>query len=116
MTQPGQSASPHHVPAATWLQLVAIVVFWSANWPITKSILVYTSPLTFTAMRFVCALLAMAVVSLLARQPFLPVAGERVRLGVIGLLQIGAMLGFSFAGLEYLGPGRAAVLVYTMPI
>jgi drug/metabolite transporter (DMT)-like permease len=116
MTRPGKIVSPNHVSAATWFQLVAIVVFWSANWPITKSILVYTSPLTFTAIRFVCALLAMSVVSFLARQPFLPVAGERVGLGVIGLLQIGAMLGFSFAGLEYLGPGRAAVLVYTMPI
>jgi len=117
MTPPASGTAEKHTwSAATWLQLIAIVVFWSANWPLTKSILAYASPLAFTAMRFVCAVLAMFVISLVTRQPLLPVAGERVPLALIGLLQVGGMLAFGFAGLQFLGPGRAAVLVYTMPI
>lgn len=106
----------HRWDGVTWLQLIGIVVFWSANWPLTKAVLVYASPLAFTSLRFVSASLVMAAVSILMRQPLVPVAGERMDLGVIGLLQVGGMIGFGFAGLEVLGPGRAAVLVYTMPI
>jgi drug/metabolite transporter (DMT)-like permease len=117
MTNPMQiTPEKQRWSGTTWLELVAIVLFWSANWPITKSILVYASPMAFTAIRFICALLVMGIVSAFARLPFMPVNGERSGLGLIGLLQIGGMLGFSFAGLQYLGPGRAAVLTYTMPI
>lgn len=117
MTSPAYTtAEQRRLSGVTWLELSAIVVFWSANWPITKAALIYSSPLAFTAVRFASALLVMAAVSAIARQPFVPVAGERIGLGVIGLLQVGGMIGFGFAGLAYLGSGRAAVLVYTMPI
>lgn len=110
------AAEKHSWEGVTWLRLIAIVAFWSANWPLTKAVLAYASPLAFTSMRFVSASLVMAAASILMRQPFVPVAGERIPLGLIGLLQVGGMIGFGFAGLEVLGPGRAAVLVYTMPI
>ena len=45
------------------LEVAGIVVFWSANWPATKAILVYASPLQFTALRFALAMVAMAAVT-----------------------------------------------------
>lgn len=116
MSEPGLAPAKGRPRTVVWLELAAIVLFWSANWLITKAAFAYASPLAFTSMRFVCALVAMAAFSAITRQPFLPLAGERVGLGLIGLLQIGGMIGFGFTGLEYFGPGRAAVLIYTMPI
>jgi drug/metabolite transporter (DMT)-like permease len=102
--------------SAIWLQLIAITFIWSANWIVSKAAYAYASAFSFLALRFAGALLAMVAISLVLRLPLLPLAGERLGLGLIGLLQVGGMVGFSFAGLAYLGPGRAAVLTYTMPI
>ena len=54
---------------------------------------------------------------LLARSihaPVLPRPHERALLAAIGLLQVGLMLGLAAVGLQYVPPGRAAVLAYTM--
>jgi drug/metabolite transporter (DMT)-like permease len=101
---------------AIWLQLIAITFIWSANWIVSKAAYAYASAFSFLALRFAGALLAMVAISLVLRLPLIPLAGERLGLGLTGLLQVGGMAGFSFAGLAYLGPGRAAVLTYTMPI
>ena len=46
----------------------------------------------------------------------LPVRSERALLALIGLLQVAGTLGFSILALQIISAGRAAVLMYTMPL
>ena len=100
----------------TWLQLAGIVLFWAANWPLIKLVLPDIGPLSFTALRFAGAALMMALLARTLRVPFRPARHERAMLAVTGLLQMGVMLGLAAVGLQYVPPGRAAVLVYTMSL
>jgi drug/metabolite transporter (DMT)-like permease len=100
----------------TALQLGGIVLFWAANWPLIKLVLPDIGPLSFTALRFFGAALMMALLARMLRVPFVPARHERAMLAVTGLLQMGVMLGLAAVGLQYVPPGRAAVLVYTMSL
>jgi drug/metabolite transporter (DMT)-like permease len=95
-------------------EMAAIVFFWALNWLVMKSGLRYASGLDFVVLRLVGASVVMALISLVLRVPLLPVAGERWPMAWIGLWQVGVMLTPSIIGLQFVGPGRAAVLVYTM--
>ncbi|MGQ9366647.1 DMT family transporter [Azospirillum sp. ST 5-10] len=99
---------------ATYAQLGAVVLFWGGNWLLIKAVLPDIGPLLFCALRFVGAALAVAVLLPVVRAPLLPPPGERAGLALVGVLQIGAMLGLSAIGLQVVPPGRAAVLAYTM--
>jgi drug/metabolite transporter (DMT)-like permease len=118
MSQPGTIESRAAVAnSATYLRLSFVIIFWAANWVVMKEALAFISPpLFFTMLRLVGAAIAMFLVSLIIREPLLPLAGERFMLAISGIFQIAGMLGFATAGLAYVGPGRAAVLVYTLPL
>jgi drug/metabolite transporter (DMT)-like permease len=110
-------SQPATATRATYLLLSLVIIFWAANWVVMKQALaVMSPPLFFTMLRLVGAALAMLLVSLVIREPLLPLAGERFMLAISGIFQIAGMLGFATAGLAYVGPGRAAVLVYTLPL
>lgn len=112
-----QTATARPTPgAAIYAQLGAVVLFWGTNWLIMKAALPNISPFTFNALRMCGSALLLAALLPILKVPLLPRAGERTMLGVIGFLQVGGMLGLSTAGLQWVPPGRAAVLVYTMQI
>jgi len=98
------------------LRLTGIVLVWAANWLLIKRILGDIGPLDFTALRLLGAGLTVALLSPLFRSPVLPRRDERLPLAIIGILQIGGVLGLAAIGLQYVPPGRAAVLVYTMQV
>lgn len=101
----------------TYLRLSLVIIFWAANWVVMKEALAFiTPPLYFTTIRLVGAAIVMLFLSLVIREPLLPLRGERLTLAISGIFQIAGMLGFATAGLAYVGPGRAAVLVYTLPL
>ncbi len=110
----GESEAPSR--AATFLYLGIIVVLWASNWPLLKLVLPDIAPFTFTTIRLVGSALAIGAFLAARRESALPLAGERLRLAVAGIFQIGFMLALSMVGLEFVPPGRAAVLVYTMPL
>ncbi len=117
MSQSGTTESqPAVANRVTYLRISVVIIFWAANWVLTKMALAFVSPVLFTAIRLVGAAIAMLVVSLIIREPLLPRRGERLLLAFAGVAQIAGMLGFSSIGLQYVGPGRAAVLVYTLPL
>jgi drug/metabolite transporter (DMT)-like permease len=99
-----------------YLRLAVLILLWSANWSLTKSVLSYISPSSFVLWRFCGAAVIMAAITIARRQSLLPASGERTRLAVIGILQIALCLGISTFGLAYVGAGRAAVLLYTMQL
>ncbi|CAO3418035.1 DMT family transporter [Azospirillum doebereinerae] len=97
-----------------YAQLAGIVLFWGANWPLMKLALVDIGPLAFCAVRLVGTVASVAALSPILRFPLLPHRGERLMLAVVGLLQVAAMMGLSNIGLQFVTPGRASVLAYTM--
>lgn len=111
-----QTAARPAPGAAIYAQLGGVVLFWGTNWVVMKAALPHIGPFTFNALRMSGAALLLGALMPLLRAPWLPRRDERPMLAVIGILQIGAMLALSTVGLQYVPPGRAAVLVYTMQI
>jgi drug/metabolite transporter (DMT)-like permease len=112
-----QAATARATPGvAIYAQLGAVVLFWGTNWLIMKAALPHIGAMTFNALRMTGSALLLALLLPALGAPLLPKRGERALLGVIGVLQIGGMLGLSTLGLQAVPPGRAAVLVYTMQI
>ncbi len=102
---------------ATYLRLSGFIIFWAVNWLLMKEVLAFVSPpFFFTVIRLVGASIMMLVISLIIREPLLPRVGERLLLAFVGIFQVAGMLGFAVTGLQYVGAGRAAVLVYTFPL
>lgn len=110
--------STAHAPSWTTYLLLAVTVFaWGANYPLMKLAIADMPPLAFTAARLWGAAVVLALVLLLFRQgPLLPIRGERLPLAIVGLFQIGAMLGLTIVGLLTVPAGRATLLVYTMSL
>lgn len=108
-TEPKAGPSP-----IVYAQLAAVVLMWGGNWPLMKMALADIGPLAFCALRLVGTVVSVAVLSPILRFPLLPNRGERGRLAVIGLLQVAGMMALSNLGLQFVTPGRASVLAYTM--
>jgi drug/metabolite transporter (DMT)-like permease len=115
------TSSPATAPARpavsfVYARLGVLILFWAANWTLIKGAYRFMSPASFVLWRFCGAAVVMAVMTAASRQPLVPRKGERFWMAVIGILQIGLCLGVSAFGLAYVGPGRAAVLIYTMQL
>jgi drug/metabolite transporter (DMT)-like permease len=109
---PARAASP---PVA-FVYLAVMIVTWAGNWPLMKLAIAQVPPLLFVLFRLVGSLALIAPVLLAARQPLLPLRGERPRLFWVGELQVAGFLICSIIGLKLLPAGRAIVLAYTMPL
>jgi len=95
------------------LGLAALTLIWSYNWVVMKSALQYMGAFEFSALRCTLGSILLLVVLRLRGQslkptPFIPTA-------IVGILQMGGMVGFSQWALVSGGAGKVAVLAYTMP-
>lgn len=117
-TTANAAGTPAEAPAAPggaiYIQLLCIVLFWGSNWPLMKIALGDIGPISLTAVRLAGASLVLAALAAVLRFPLLPVRGERALLTAVGLLQVAGFMAFSNFGLQFVPPGRAAVLAYTM--
>jgi drug/metabolite transporter (DMT)-like permease len=93
-----------------------IVIVWGANWPMLKMVLSDIGPFSFTALRLFGAAVVIGLALAAAGERVLPPPEERMRRAVCGFFQMGAMLGLSLVGLQFVNVGRAAVLAYTMQL
>lgn len=110
-------ASLQHGPQKTiYLQLAVLIFIWASNWPLTKTILGDISAVAFTTIRFILAVPVLAGIVLFMKEPLLPQPEDRLWLAVAGIFQVGGMLGFGTYALQFVGPGRTAVLIYTMQL
>lgn len=97
-----------------WAGLVALSLLWGYSWVAAKAGLTYAAPLNFAAQRSVLGGMALLVL--------LPLTGRSWRcqlpreMLLIGLVQVTGFMLFQTWALVTGGPGKTAVLIFTMPI
>ncbi|MGE5492881.1 MAG: DMT family transporter [Actinomycetota bacterium] len=100
-----------------WLPLIALAclsLIWGYTWVLAKHGLAYAPPFAFAAERCVGGALALVVVLKLMGKPIrLAAPGQTL---AIGLAQGGGFMILQTWALVEGGPGKVAVLIYTMPI
>jgi drug/metabolite transporter (DMT)-like permease len=109
-------ARPGRARALAFFYLGLTILLWGSNWPMLKLAVADAPPIAFTAARLLGSATIVAVFLLVRRRPLLPERGERTLLAWSGFLQIGALLGANMIGLQFMPPGRAAVLTFTMSL
>ena len=100
-----------------WLPALALVVLsltWGYTWVIAKQGLAYAPPFAFAAERCLGGALSLLIVLKLLGRPLKLVAPWQT-LG-IGLTQVAGFMVFQTWALVEGGPGKTAVLIFTMPI
>jgi drug/metabolite transporter (DMT)-like permease len=103
--------------ARRWLPALALLVLsltWGYTWVVAKQGLAYAPPLAFAAQRCLGGSLALFVALVLLRRPLRPAAPAATL--AIGLTQGTAFVLCQNWALMAAGPGKTAVLIYTMPI
>jgi len=100
-----------------WLPALALIVLsltWGYTWVLAKQGLAYAPPFAFAAERCVGAALALVVALRLSGRSLKLVApGQTI---AIGLAQVAGFMIFQTWALVEGGPGKTAVLIFTMPI
>lgn len=108
---------PFSSPSARWLLPLALFVLsitWGYTWVLAKQALAYAPPFAFAAERCVGGALALFLaVKLMGRPLRLVAPGPTL---AIGLMQVTGFMAFQTWALIEGGPGKTAVLVFTMPI
>ncbi len=103
--------------SARWLLLLGLctlTLIWGYSWILAKQALVYAPPFAFAAERcFIGGFALLLIVKLTGRPLRLAALGPTL---AIGLAQVTAFMALSTWALVEGGPGKTAVLVFTMPI
>ncbi len=100
-----------------WLPALALIVLsltWGYTWVIAKQGLAYAPPFAFAAQRALGGALALVIALKLLGRPLKLVAPGQTLL--IGLTQVAGFMVFQTWALVEGGPGKTAVLIFTMPI
>jgi drug/metabolite transporter (DMT)-like permease len=104
-------------PRERWLLPLALFVLsltWGYTWVIAKQALTYAPPFAFAAERCIGAALALALIVKFLGKPLKLVAPGATL--AIALAQVTGFMGFQTWALVEGGPGKTAVLIFTMPI
>jgi drug/metabolite transporter (DMT)-like permease len=100
-----------------WLPLLALVVLssiWGYTWVLAKQGLNYAPPFAFAAERSIGAAIALLIaLKLSGRSLRMPSPRETT---IIGFTQVAGFMVFQTWALVEGGPGKTAVLIFTMPI
>ena len=96
--------------------LAAVVVLWGANWPVMKIGLAHMQPLWFAALRLALGVLCFAVVLVPRGRLRLPGRADLPVVVSVGLLQMAAFMAMINTALQWVPPGRSAILAYTTPL
>jgi len=103
--------------AARWifpLGLFILSVTWGYSWVLAKQALVYAPPFAFAAERCAGGTIALFLLLKLLRKPLCLIAP--LTTCAIGITQVTGFMAFQIWALVEGGPGKTAVLVFTMPI
>ena len=96
------------------LALILLSVTWGYTWVLAKEALSYAPPFAFVAERCAGGALALFMIAKLLGKPLKLVAP--VSTIAIGLTQVTGFMAFQTWALVEGGPGKTAVLIFTMPI
>lgn len=100
-----------------WLPALALIVLsltWGYTWVLAKQGLAYAPPFAFAAERCVGAALALIIAVKLSGRSLKLVAPRQTI--AIGLAQVSGFMIFQTWALVEGGPGKTAILIFTMPI
>jgi len=95
--------------------LIALILIWGCGWPVITIGLAYCPPLWYSTLRLIFATVAVFLALALTRKLVLPDRQDLPLILSIGLLQMGAFVLLITLGLEYVAPGRSAIIAYTSP-
>ncbi len=112
----GRAGAGHSLPAAGFVLLASLTLFWGVNWPAMKIVLAEIPVWSF---RSLCLIVGGSVLLLIAR-----LNGQRVRvpaaemrpLLVCALFNVIGWHLFTGYGLTLIEAGRAAIIAFTMPL
>src|SRR5690606_14398282 len=98
--------------------LAALVVIWGGNYTWVKIVVRDIGPWTFNLIRCWLAVAIMAAVFVAAGRgrQLMPQPGERLGLGIIGLLQLATITTCTALALQWLEASRVVLITYSMPI
>ena len=103
-------------PASILWVLVALTLGWGFNWPMIKLALTELPVLSFRSICLLCGAAGLFAIAAWARLPLRVPQGQWGRLLLIALFNITGWNVFTVYGIGYMSSGRAAILVYTMPL
>jgi len=96
--------------------LILLILIWGIGWPMIAIGLPYCPPIWYSTIRLALAAVMMFIVMGLAGQLVMPDKKDLPLIFSIGFLQIGLFVMLITLGLEYVPPGRSAIIAYTSPI
>ncbi len=105
-------------PKLMWIYLlfICVIVAWALSWPVSTIGLRSIPPLWFATLRLGIASVCLFIITLATGVFKIPSWRDMPLVLSIGLLQMGFFLMCVNIGLQYVAPGRSAILVYTTPI
>jgi len=95
--------------------LILLILIWGISWPIMSAGLAYCPPIWFAALRFLLAVVIVFVFFGVTKQLILPTKKDFPLIFSIGFFQMGFFVMFITLGLEYVSPGRSAIIAYLSP-
>ncbi len=96
--------------------LALVVIFWGLNWPVIKIALADSPPLWFGVLRFAIGAAALFAVQAALGGIHRPSRKDGPVIVIAGVFQVGLLVACIHLGVDMVGAGRAALLVYTTPI
>jgi drug/metabolite transporter (DMT)-like permease len=93
-----------------------LILIWGLSWPVMAIGLAYCPPIWFSTLRLIGAAALIFIIMGLTRQLVIPDKKDFPLIFSIGFLQIGLFVMLITLGLEYVPPGRSAIIAYTSPI
>lgn len=104
-----------HKKSTLWIIILIITLLWGYAWVLMKEVLTYMGPFTFSSFRFGTGAITLLLVVWILKIG-LPPKRYWKHLVVVGILQTSIVFLFVMYGLEFVGAGKASVLLYSMPI
>ncbi len=104
------SLSPRHTAA---FALIVLTLIWSFNWIVLKTVLQYSGPFDFSALRYIVGTAVLVLVMLVRRESFKP--PPIVMTAIIGFAQTAGFQALVQWALVSGGAGKTALLAFTMP-
>lgn len=97
------------------LAVIIIIVIWGLAWVYMKLALNYMSALTFSALRFLIGTIVLFILAIFIKKSKLSYKNV-LHMVVLGVFQTGIVFFLVMYGLQYIGAGKGALLLYSMPV
>lgn len=108
----------HEVQYNKWLIpliLIIIILIWGLAWVYMKLALNYMSALTFSALRFLIGTIVLFILAMFIKRKKLSLENI-LHMLVLGIFQTGIVFFLVMYGLQFIGAGKGALLLYSMPV